>query len=137
MGKVLIHASDHCVNLVQFVGNLFNYFYTLAWSLFLQNQETLINEWFIFSTRQVSCIIDMEPSGYGIDGSVRYLPPVPEDYLIAIELDAYSFHFEAAEDVEKIFHNDSETPPSKDTGTWFQMAEIQVASVGKLQPVRH
>ncbi len=49
----------------------------------------------------------------------------------------HSFHIEAAEDVETIFHSDGKTPPPKDTGTWFQMAEFQVASVGKLQPVRH
>ncbi len=81
----------------------------------------------------------MEPSGYGIDGAVRYWPPVPEDYLIApeIELDAHTFHFEAAEDIENIFHSDGETPPPKDTGTWFQLAEFQVASIGKSQPVRH
>uniref|UniRef100_A0A5K3EIN9 protein-tyrosine-phosphatase n=2 Tax=Mesocestoides corti TaxID=53468 RepID=A0A5K3EIN9_MESCO len=94
--------------------------------------------WTLVFEERVTCIVDMEPYGYGSDNAVCYWPTSTEDSLLSTELEEpiNTFTFFPAQDTDNIVDSDEEASIPRDVGAWFQVAGFQLAQVGKLTAVR-
>ena len=91
---------------------------------------------FFLSSFQITCVVDMEPWRFGSDDTVPFWPPSNDEEeadLLSTEASVYTpAVFTRAPEVGRVVDSEGETVVPRDIGTWFQLAELQLAQVGRL-----